>query len=145
MTMVKMNTPAFRNFNGLVNELFNDFNFPYGTKNQSRVFRPAVNIFEKEHQYELVFAVPGFEKNQFSIQIEKGILTISANQEEQKETNNNGLLRKEFELKSFKRSFTLDENIDSNAIAARYENGLLTVSLPKKNTTVTAAKQIEVQ
>lgn len=145
MTLVKMNTPAFRNFNGLVNELFNDFNFPYGGKTNTRIVKPAVNITEKEQHYELVFAVPGFEKNQFSIQTEQGILTISATQEERKEANENGYLRKEFEIRSFKRSFTLDENIDNNSIAARYENGLLTVTLPKKTTVAATAKQIEVQ
>lgn len=96
---------------------------------------PAINVKEKKKRYELEVSVPGFEKEDFEVKVEKNILTISGertHQTEESEGEEKGrLLRKEFSSRSFCRSFTLPENIDTESIAVKYRNGILDIKLPK--------------
>jgi HSP20 family protein len=96
---------------------------------------PAVNVKEDEKQFTLEVAAPGLQKENFNLQVEDGVLAISAETKtETSETEEKGnYTRKEFSYQSFKRSFTLDdESVDSENITAKYENGILNVSIPKK-------------
>ncbi len=83
----------------------------------------AVNINESENGYDLELVAPGFTKEDFKIDLAKKILTISAekNIEENKDKKQ---IRREYKYQSFKRSFTVDENIDSENISAQYINGV---------------------
>jgi HSP20 family protein len=96
---------------------------------------PAVNVKEDESQYSLELAAPGLQKEDFKVELQEGVLAVSA--ERKTETtegdSKSNYTRKEFSYHSFKRSFSLDtETIDAESIAARYENGVLHVSIPKK-------------
>ncbi|MBL0008515.1 MAG: Hsp20/alpha crystallin family protein [Saprospiraceae bacterium] len=95
---------------------------------------PSVNIVEHDANYTMQLAAPGLQKSDFSINIENDYLVISAEkQTEKEETANEGkFTRREFNYSSFKRSFQLDENINREGIAASYENGVLSITLPKK-------------
>lgn len=94
---------------------------------------PAVNIKEKETHYFIEVAAPGFEKSNFSIELEKGLLSISAKQSEQKEEEEKEYTHKEFSSRAFKRTFTLPEDtVNVEGIEASYEAGVLVVSIPKK-------------
>lgn len=96
---------------------------------------PAVNVKEDETKFTVEVAAPGMNKDAFNIKLEDGILTISfENKTEKTETDEKTkYTRKEFSYSSFKRSFTLDEEtINTDAIAAKYENGVLHIDLPKK-------------
>jgi HSP20 family protein len=92
---------------------------------------PAVNITEKQDHYEISLAVPGMKKNDFSIDVEGNMLTISAEMEEQKEEKEQKHTRREFNYSSFSRSFTLPEGVVRDKIDASYENGLLKLMVPK--------------
>lgn len=130
---------------------------------------PAVNIKETEAAFHLELAVPGFEKDAFEIAIEAEQLVIRTKTEkidvseakneaesETKETKDAEVtteeaaapkvkfLRREFTAKNFNKSFTLPENIDTEAISANYESGILTVALPKKEVEVKAVRTIAV-
>ena len=105
---------------------------------------PPVNISETKDVYELEFNVPGRNKEDFKITVDKNILTVSFDKKEENKDENKKQIKKEFSLQSFKRSFTLDEKIISENIAAKYENGLLVLSLPKKEEVKVEAKQISV-
>lgn len=98
---------------------------------------PSVNIVENDTQFVMQLAAPGLEKSDFNIQIENDYLVISAEKKtEKEETGNNGkFTRREFNYSSFKRSFQLDDNINREGISASYENGVLNVTLPKKEET----------
>ena len=98
---------------------------------------PSVNIVEHDAHFTMQLAAPGLQKSDFNINIENDYLVISAEkQTEKEETGNQGkFTRREFNYSSFKRSFQLDENINREGIAASYENGVLSITLPKKEET----------
>lgn len=93
---------------------------------------PAVNVVETEKSYDVSIAAPGLKKEDFKIEISKGVLTICAETETEKEEKKDDYMRREFNYSSFKRSFWLPENVNPNAIAAGYNEGILTLTLPKK-------------
>ena len=94
--------------------------------------RPAVNIKKEEEAYILEVAAPGFDKTDFSVELDKGILTIAGKKETAAEKEG-GYTRREFTHKAFKRSFTVAEDtIAVEDIRATYEAGILLVTLPKK-------------
>ena len=96
---------------------------------------PAVNIKETEKSFELELAAPGLEKKHFKIELTEDKLTISAQQETSTEEKQvpEAFSRKEFNYTSFSRSFVLPEKlVEKEAINATYENGILKVSIPKK-------------
>lgn len=94
--------------------------------------RPAVNIKENETGYSLELAAPGFEKEDFKIDLDHDLLSISVEKENKTEEEKDGYTRREFNYSSFKRSFTLPESVDREKIQASYTNGILSVALPKK-------------
>lgn len=97
---------------------------------------PSVNIKETEKSFELDLAAPGLEKKNFKIELVEDKLVISAQQEvatEEKNETNDSFTRKEFNYSSFSRSFVLPEKlVDKESINASYENGILKVTIPKK-------------
>ncbi len=108
---------------------------------------PSVNIVENEAGFQLDLAAPGLSKGEFKIDIEKDRLLVSAIKENAEEVAEGKFTRKEFNYSSFKRSFFLPKSIDREAIEANYENGVLSVVLPKKAEAVIEEKgrTIEIQ
>jgi HSP20 family protein len=146
MTLVKFNRkPLDSSFNNLVDELFYDF--PVFNKNNR--WSVPVNIRETEGAYNLDVVAPGFEKENFKVDVDDNILTVSGTKEEVKKEGdgheNVKELRKEYAYSSFKRSFTLHDKIDASGIEAKYVNGVLTLNLPKKVEVKQASKQISIQ
>lgn len=145
MTTLKFNQPALKNFDIFLDNLLNDLP---ATKDSGMNF-PAVNIIETHDDYQLELNVAGRKKEDFKITVDKNILTVSFekkedNAEENKEQNKK-FVKKEFVIQSFKRSFTIDEKINADAIDAKYENGILLLSLPKKEEVKVLPKEIAVQ
>ena len=139
---VKNNVPS-KSFNNLMNDFFIDTPSLFSTQYSSQTNNfPAVNIAESEGGYILNLVAPGFEKENFTIKLEKNLLTLSA--EKTTESKNEKNLRTEYEARSFKRSFTIDENIDVENISAKYNNGVLMLTLPKKENIKAAAKKITI-
>jgi HSP20 family protein len=93
---------------------------------------PAANIIENKDSFQLEIAAPGMIKDDFKINLENNILTISVEVEDQKREEGKNYSRKEFYYGSFSRSFTLPKTIDLENIKADYESGILKISLPKK-------------
>ncbi len=93
---------------------------------------PAVNITETKDDYRVVLAVPGMKKDDFKIDVEGNMLTISSEKEETREEKDKKFTRKEYNYSSFSRSFTLPNEILKDKIEAKYEDGLLKISLPRK-------------
>jgi HSP20 family protein len=145
MTLVKVNNPLNRTFDGMMKDFFNEFPTTLGkTLREDILHFPPVNIVDKAEAYHLEMSVPGFEKSDFNVKLENNILTISTEKSDENTESTDKLIRKEFSYKSFKRSFTIDEKIDAENISARYENGILKLALPKKEIAKAGAKEINI-
>ncbi|MGI9190701.1 MAG: Hsp20/alpha crystallin family protein [Chitinophagaceae bacterium] len=94
-------------------------------------FRPAVNIRETEQAFELDLIAPGLSKQDFQVQLDQHLLTIAYEKKQENEEKKDHFIRREYSSRSFKRTFTLNEKIDTENIQAAYENGVLTITLPK--------------
>lgn len=107
---------------------------------------PAVNVKETEKNYEIEVAAPGRSKKDFNISAENGVLTITSEQNEEKEQKEKEYTRKEFSYSSFARSFSLPENANEEEIKASYTDGILKVEVGKKVINqIKAKKAIEVK
>jgi len=134
MSLIKFKnqTPAWNNFDHLLNEFFEgEFN-PRRLSGTSLV--PAANVKETESGFHIELAAPGMKKEDFKIELNEDLLTIRTEKSETKEENKDRFTKREFNYTSFVRSFRLPENIDSDKIIAHYENGILTLDVPKTET-----------
>lgn len=145
MSYVKLNN-NYRSFDGLMKDIFNEFPATISKTVREDVLNyPPVNITDKPNLYLVELNAPGYIKADFNIKLEASTLTISTTQKEETVVENEKTIRKEFAQKAFKRSFTINEKIDTEQIVARYENGILQIDLPKKENAATAAKDISIQ
>ena len=107
---------------------------------------PAANITEHPNEYVVSLAVPGMKKSDFNIDISGNMLTISSEQEEKIEEKEKRYTRKEYNYSSFSRSFTLPDEVNKEKIEAKYEDGILKLTLPRKEEAKSlAAKHIAVK
>ena len=106
---------------------------------------PSVNIRETNDNYEVEVAAPGMDKKDFKITLDGNLLTISSFKQQSSEETEDRYTRREFSYQSFQRSFQLPKDVvDQDKISARYENGLLNLSIPKKEEAKKAPKLIEI-
>jgi HSP20 family protein len=129
----------------LLNEIFNNFPSTWGKDVQTNYYAPAVNIHQTDDAYHIELIAPGREKSEFKIQIDKGFITVSYETNAATEQKNIQPILREFSLKNFKRSFSIDDTINTEAILANYENGILKLLLPKKEEVKIVPKEITVQ
>jgi HSP20 family protein len=99
---------------------------------------PAVNISEKDNEYSIELAVPGYKKEDFKVNTDDGLLTVSAETKNEMKEDGEEYTRREYNYNGFSRSFRLPENVKDDAIEAKYTNGLLKLRIPKAK--LTAAK-----
>jgi len=131
--------------------VFNDFFNPWNewfedTGLLSRPFNvPAVNITELDNEFRVSLAVPGMKKDDFKIGLDGNMLTISSEKEENKEEKEKKYTRKEYSYTSFSRSFTLPDDVSQDKIDARYEDGVLQIVLPRKESKKHITRKINVQ
>lgn len=92
---------------------------------------PTANITETPKEYKVELAAPGLERKDFSVEVDNHVLKISAEKEDEKTEKDGEYSRREYSFNSFSRSFTLPEDVREGNIDARYENGVLRVSIPK--------------
>ena len=154
MSLVLSRKRNGRTFPSLVNDFFNtdsffgpsilDFNGGLLDLDNSLVV-PEANIIENGKDYRIELAAPGLEKKDFKVEVQEGVLSISAEKEEEQKEDTKNFRRREFSYNSFCRSFTLPDNLVTDKIDAMYENGVLRLTLPKKEVTISKpAKQIKV-
>jgi HSP20 family protein len=112
------------------NDLFDWSNRNFSSTNTTL---PAVNIKEDNEGFEVEMSAPGFDKKDFKIELNNNLLTISSEKKNENETKEGQQFnRREFSYQSFSRSFTLPQIVEGEKIAAKYENGILNISIPKK-------------
>jgi HSP20 family protein len=115
-----------------INEMFNDLFDGMLTSDFRRTSTPAVNIIETDDDFKLEVAAPGLAKEDFKINVDNDLLTVSAEKKNENNEKNSRYTRKEFSYVSFTRSFTLPELVDAEHIRASYESGVMTLTLPKR-------------
>jgi len=122
MNLAKVNRNPL--FSDLMNQMWSDFD----TNNK---VKPATNILENENEFKIQISIPGWNKEDVKVEIDKTLLKISGQAKEDKEDSKDEYLRKEFKQYSFERAFTLPKEIDHEKINAEHMNGILEVSIPK--------------
>ncbi len=135
-TMVK---PFFRDFF----DVENFFNKPFFSDMPNMHF-PAVNISETDNAYDVELAVPGFNKEDFKVNVEDDVLTISAEEKKEETKEEKNYSRREYHYASFTRSFRLPDNAKDDDIKALYTDGMLKLTIPKTTEQVKATKEIKI-
>ena len=128
-------------FNNLISDLFPQMPSIY--RNEFTQVAP-VNIRETETEYSLELVAPGLTKEDFKVQLDNNILSVSFDKKEENPDDNGQFVRREYKHQSFKRSFTVDEKINAEAISAQYVNGVLRLNLPKREEVKPQTKQITI-
>lgn len=142
MTLLKRRENV-KSFPTVFSDFFNSDRFftPKWFEREFEQTMPAVNIRENGTHFNIEVAAPGFVKNDFKINVEENILTISVEKEEEKNEEHERFARKEYAYNSFSRSFTLPENSNGDKLEAHYENGILRLMLPKKDAAAVVSKK----
>lgn len=130
-------------FNSLLDDDF--FTGFFGDTNQGTM--PAVNISETNDEFSIELAAPGYKKEDFRINLDKNVLTVSVEHREKKEEKEDKkMLRCEYRYNAFSRAFTLPDSANSDKISAGYSEGVLTVVIPKHDTAKTKpAREISIK
>src|SRR5213079_1136837 len=115
-----------------VNRLFNDDFERRGEESSLTAWAPAVDIYETEHELVIKADLPEIDPRDLDNRVENNILTIRGERKFEKKVNEDNYLRVERAYGSFARSFTLANSVNSDAIKADYQNGVLTLTIPKK-------------
>ena len=141
MNLVKRNNGNVNGlFPSLMDEIFKDW---AGGSQMVNKMVPPVNIKETEKAFSVALMAPGFKKEDFNIEVDNDLLTISSEIKNEKTEQEEGkYTRREFSYSSFKRSFTLPETVNTDDINASYEDGILTIALPKKEEALPKAKRL---
>ena len=136
MTLVKRNNSLFNPMNGLFDDFINRNLFDLSKPNfaDTGTTLPAVNVKETDENFMVEMAAPGLQKEDFKVELENDMLTISSEKQQENNEENGNYSRKEFSYQSFQRSFHLSkEAVDADNIQAKYENGVLHLNIPKRD------------
>jgi HSP20 family protein len=115
-----------------VEEFLNGDLFPKFFDLENRYSIPAVNIIEGKDEFRIEVAAPGLNKEDFRIQLDNNVMTVSSEKEEKSEQNEEKVMRREFNYCSFRRSFSLPETVNTEKIKANHKDGILQIVIPKR-------------
>lgn len=125
-----------RNLRPTISRFFDDdWNslFDWSNRNLTVETLPAVNIKENSNEFIVEMAAPGMNKDDFHVELNDNVLTIKCEVKHENETNEDNYLRREFSYQAFQRTFNLNKQlVDDGQIQAKYDNGILSLTLPKK-------------
>ena len=131
-------------FPSLLDEFFGSDTPFSALSNRSHV--PSVNISETDTNFELALAAPGKTRKDFNVELDDHVLTVSSESKHEDESKTDQYTRREFRYDNFQRSFRLPETVDTAGIKAKYDNGILTINLPKQEEAIPEPKkQIEIK
>ncbi|MBA3682350.1 MAG: Hsp20/alpha crystallin family protein [Bacteroidetes bacterium] len=152
MTLIKFKNGngvnSYSNFNRGIDfpSFFNDTLDRLWKEEATVNWMPAVNIKERAEDFKIDLAVPGMNKENFKVEVDNGILTVSGERKEEKSEENEKVTRTEFHYGSFKRAFNLPDTADVDKIAANYKDGLLSLTVGKReDSRLKPKKQITIE
>jgi len=140
MTLIKWNNRRVPAFTDWFDDFFTGNSYHPIQRTYSET-APAVNIQENNTEFIVDVAAPGYQKNDFNVEVDRNQLVISAKSEISNDETNDHYTKREFSSSSFQRSFTLPETVKEDKIAANYENGILKLSIPKREEAVIQPKR----
>ena len=129
--------------NPVLNEMFNGM-YRRPVYHNCDYNRPAANIIDNEKDFTIELAVPGMSKDEFSINLDKDILTIAMERKDEEVKEEKNFTRREFRYDGFSRTFSLPEIVDQEKIKADYKNGVLSVVLPKGEEAKVKGREIKI-
>ena len=119
-------------FDSQLGRVLNDFLGRTSSDSSLTTWAPAVDIFETEHELVVKADLPDVKPEELDIRVENNILTIRGERKFEKKVDENNYLRVERSYGSFSRSFSLANTVNAEAIKADYQNGVLTLTIPKR-------------
>jgi len=132
MTLVRRFNNQMPGLNNIFDDLFGK-EFFYSPAIEGKNTMPSINVRETENEYVIEVAAPGLKKENFNIEIENNVLSVSYQQNEENEEKEKGFIRHEYNYSSFTRSFSVPKNeVDESKIEASYEDGILSITLQKR-------------
>lgn len=140
MNLIRFNQhPTFWN---LLNDFDKDLNY---SNNSNKANTPLVNVINQDNQYVIEVAAPGIKKEDISIKLENNKLVIASESKDEKNEKNINYTIKEFGFTSFSKTFFVPKDIEAEKINADYNNGVLSVSIPKKEKEAALSRNIKVK
>ena len=124
-------TPFDKMFDQMIETHFPNVVQQVGVKPYQGTAYPKVNVYEYEDKIGIIAEIPGLKKKQLDIEVEEGVLTISGDKHGIHEEDGATVLRRELKASSFKRSFQLGELLDDSRVDANFNDGILSISIPK--------------
>ena len=135
MNLVRFKNPYYTVNRNLVDDLFDNFlRNDYHENYLRNCTQPATNVLETEKDFRIELMLPGFKKEDVQINYHKNLLTIKVDKEELKESNDEGVkyAHREFAQFNFEKNFTVPNTVENEKIDANFDNGILSIVLPKK-------------
>ncbi len=124
-------TPFDRLFDDMVSSMFPSFSSDLGDDFFTKGSYPKVNVINRESSVEIEAAIPGMDKSDIDVSVTDGILTIQGERNQKEGVSDSQYVKREIKRSSFRRSFTLGDNLDHKSILAEFDNGILTLSISK--------------
>ncbi|MGC8611655.1 MAG: Hsp20/alpha crystallin family protein [Athalassotoga sp.] len=135
----------FEEMQKVIDRFFEEFPRIWPTTLSAETFVPAVDISETDKSYEFEVELPGMKREDVNIEIDDGILTIRGEKKEERKEEKKGYKKIERSYGKFERSFSLPSDIDEKNISAKFENGVLNISIPKSPEAKSAKRKIEIK
>lgn len=132
MKPVKWQGAMLAPFNQWVDSFFSDDDPEFRSWRNQWAKMPAINVKETPETYTIEVAAPGFDKNDFKVSVEEGILLLRAEKKTESEDKDKEYIRKEFSYSRFERQFALPDGIEEKKVKAEYTNGVLCINIPRK-------------
>lgn len=139
-----MLTKPERNFSSMVEDFFRNLNEPMAPLFGNTSI-PAVNVKNEDDNYIIEVAAPGLSKDDFNIEVNDDLLTISSEKKDEQKDEQKNYTRREFNYQSFQRSFSLPSSVETDKIDASYDDGVLQVKIPRKEEAKKASKKIDIK
>jgi HSP20 family protein len=145
MTLVKFNNGLKNNSNPFFNDVFDSILNDRFINDKLITRTPAVNIAETENDFQIELATPGLKKEDFKINLDKNVLSISAEKKAEESTETKKFSKREYSYNSFTRSFTLPDTADQTKIEADYTDGILKLTVAKREEAKFQSREIAIK
>ena len=145
MTLVKFNNGQKNNINPFFNDVFDSILNDRFISDKLINRTPAVNIAETENDFQIELATPGLKKEDFKINLDKNVLSVSAEKKTEENTETKKFSKREYSYNSFVRSFTLPDSADHSKIEADYTDGILKLTVAKREEAKFQSREIAVK
>lgn len=139
MSLVKRNQQGFPIFKSWMDDFWGTTKFF-----DDDLTKGSVNIKETDKNYEIEVVAPGMKKDDFKVKVQNGVLSISAERKNEEEKKDANYIRREYNFQSFSRSFTVPQNVSEDNISAKYEDGLLKLTLTKTEASGPKSKEVQI-